>query len=71
MALPPYTWQDAEELAKALCAAYPDKDPLRIGPAELRALVSALPGFADDPSAVTHDQLEAIQAAWYDAREND
>ena len=70
MALPTYTWQDAEKLADALCAAYPDRDPLRTGSAELRSLVHALPGFSDDPNAVTQGQLEAIQAAWYDAREN-
>lgn len=70
MALPTYTWQDVEDLADALCAAYPHKDPLRIGPAELRTLVRALPGFVDDPKAVTQGQLEAIQAAWYDSREN-
>ncbi|NTV92653.1 MAG: hypothetical protein HGA72_05110 [Chlorobiaceae bacterium] len=43
---------------------------MRIGSAELQTLVRALPGFVDDPKAVTQGQLEAIQAAWYDAREN-
>ena len=63
------TWQDVEELARDLARRNPDTDPLRLQPGELRALVVALPTFADNPAAATPDLLEAIQAAWYDERE--
>ena len=65
-----HTWQDVAELADELCAAYPATDPLRLSPDELRQMVLTLPGFSDAPQSVSRDQLEAIQAAWYDAREN-
>ncbi|MCC6398871.1 MAG: Fe-S cluster assembly protein IscX [Bacteroidetes bacterium] len=65
-----HTWQDVAGLADELCAAYPATDPLRLSPDELRQMVLNLPGFSDAPRSVSQDQLEAIQAAWYDAREN-
>jgi FeS assembly protein IscX len=70
MPLPKHTWHAAEALADELCAAYPDTDPLHLSPDALQQLVLRLPGFADAPQSATRDQLEAIQAAWYDAREN-
>jgi FeS assembly protein IscX len=61
-----WTWQDAEGIAGDLAALYPDTDPLKIGTRDLERLVLGLPGFKDEPSAVTQEVLLAIQEAWYD-----
>ncbi len=61
------TWRDPEDLGRELAASYPGKDPLAVSRAEVRRLVAALPGFGDDPKAATEQDLEAVQAAWYDA----
>ncbi len=60
------TWEDAGEIADALCAAYPDADPLAISFPRLHHMVVELPGFEDDPEAATERRLEDIQMAWYD-----
>jgi FeS assembly protein IscX len=64
------TWQDIAELARDLAERHPDLDPLAVTPAELKRLVAALPSFGDDASAATPTVLDALLAAWYDAREN-
>lgn len=61
------TWQDPEDLGRELAAAYPGTDPLAVTHAEVRRLVAALPGFGDDPNAASEQDLEEVQAAWYDA----
>jgi FeS assembly protein IscX len=61
------TWQDVDAIAAALAATHPGRNPLRVAPQELAALVSALPGFVDDPGAASAERLEAIQASWYEA----
>jgi FeS assembly protein IscX len=63
------TWQDVDAIAAALAAKHPGRNPLQVAPHELASLVSALPGFVDDPRASSPELLEAIQAAWYDAFE--
>jgi FeS assembly protein IscX len=63
------TWQDVDAIAVALAAAHPGRNPLQVAPQELASLVSALPGFIDDPRASGAERLEAIQAAWYEALE--
>jgi FeS assembly protein IscX len=63
------TWRDPEDLGRELAALYPDRDPLAAAHAEVRRLVAELPGFGDDPDAATEQQLEEIQAAWYDAKQ--
>jgi FeS assembly protein IscX len=57
-------WQDAEDIALALLARYPDIDPLTVRFTDLHRWVTELPGFADDPKASTEGKLEAIQMAW-------
>ena len=64
------TWQDIAELARDLAERHPNLDPLTVTPAELKRLVAALPSFGDDASAATPGLLDALLAAWYDAREN-
>lgn len=62
------TWRDIEGLALDLLERHPSVDPLQVSTVELRRLVTALPGFRDDPAAADDAVLEEIQAAWYDAR---
>lgn len=64
------TWNDAEPIALALMAAHPEVDPLTLRFTTLRDWVVALPGFADDPATSSEGKLEAIQMAWYDARQD-
>lgn len=62
-------WLDVQQIAEALEDAHPDADPMRISFPELRALVLALPDFAEKPGHPSNERiLEAIQAAWIDER---
>jgi len=63
------TWKDAEALGEALASAHPGTDPLKLRFTELHALVTALPGFADDPQASSERLLEAILLAWLEAKD--
>jgi FeS assembly protein IscX len=58
------TWDDAEDIAIALAANYPDQDPLAVRFTDLRRWVLELRDFADDPQTSTEGKLEAIQMAW-------
>ena len=63
-------WLDVQEIAEALVDAHPEIDPGWIAFPRLRALVSALPGFAEQPGHPCNERiLEAIQQAWIDERE--
>lgn len=64
------TWQDIAEIALDLAERYPEIDPLTVSLPDVRRLVTTLPSFGDDPGVATPAVLEAIQAAWYEAREN-
>ena len=59
-------WTDSQEIALALADAHPGVDPRRVNFVDLRDMVVALPGFADDPKRSGEKILEAIQAAWID-----
>lgn len=59
-------WTDSREIALALAHAHPDVDPRRVNFVDLRDMVVALAGFADDPKRSGEKILEAIQAAWID-----
>jgi FeS assembly protein IscX len=59
-------WTDSSEIAIALADAHPDVDPRRVNFVDLRDMVVALPGFADDPRRSGEKILEAIQMAWID-----
>ncbi|GMU72429.1 MAG: Fe-S cluster assembly protein IscX [Burkholderiales bacterium] len=59
-------WTDSREIALALADAHPDVDPRRVNFVDLRDMVVALAGFADDPKRSGEKILEAIQAAWID-----
>jgi FeS assembly protein IscX len=64
-------WLDVERIAESLADAHAEIDP-RIDPRtisfpRLKALVIALPGFAEEPGHPCNERiLEAIQQAWID-----
>ena len=64
------TWRDVDAIAMELVEHHPNIDPLSVKLPELKAMVTALPTFGDDPDAATEAILEAIQASWYDEFED-
>ena len=62
----PLTWRDIDGLARALVADHPETDPLTLTLPEVRRCILRLPGFNDDPDAGSDQDLEEIQAMWYD-----
>ena len=61
-----YTWDDAGEIAEALCERFPDLDPLSVTFPRLHRMVAELDEFDDDPNGATEHRLEDIQMAWYE-----
>lgn len=61
-----FTWDEENEIADALVIAHPDIDPMELSFPKLHALITELPGFADDPDQSDEGKLESIQMAWYD-----
>ncbi len=60
-----FGWLDVDEIGELLAQTHPARDPLRIRFVELRALVTQLPGFREDPEHPVNEKiLEHIQAAW-------
>ena len=63
-------WLAVDRLAEALADAHPDIDPAALAFPRLKALVTALPGFAEHPGHPCNERiLEAIQQAWIDERD--
>jgi nitrogen fixation NifU-like protein len=59
-------WAEPDVIAEVLAEGYPDSNPLDLStPAIFRRILN-LPGFDDDPDAVTETQLERIQMLWHD-----
>ena len=58
------TWDHTEDIALALCEAFPETNPLEIRFTDLHKKIIELPDFGDDPLASTEGKLEAIQMAW-------
>jgi FeS assembly protein IscX len=61
-----FSWDDSEDLGLALSDKFPDQNPLEVRFTDLHKMVTALPGFADDPQKSSEGKLEAIQMAWYE-----
>ncbi len=59
-------WTDAEDIAIALSAKFPEQNPLEVRFSDLHRYVTELPGFVDNPKASNEAKLEAIQMAWYE-----
>ncbi len=62
----PLTWDDAEDIALALAAKFPDRNPLEVRFTDLHRWVVQIEGFSDDPHSSTEGELEAIQMAWWE-----
>lgn len=58
-------WEDAEDIAIALCEKFPGQDPLKLRFTELHKLVIGLEDFAGEAAASNEAKLEAIQMAWH------
>jgi FeS assembly protein IscX len=66
-----FHWLDVHLIGEMLADAHPDLDPLRIGFPKLKALVTALPGFKEEPGHPCNEKiLETIQALWIEERED-
>ena len=66
----PLHWLVVDRLAEALVDAHPDIEPATLAFPRLKALVMALPGFAEQPGHPCNERiLEAIQQAWIDERD--
>lgn len=63
-------WLDVQAIAEALFEFHPDVDPISVTFPRLKAMVSALPGFREQPGHPCNERiLEAIQQAWIDERD--
>ena len=61
-----FSWDSAEDLGLELADKFPDQNPLEVRFTDLHKMITALPGFADDPQKSSEGKLEAIQMAWYE-----
>jgi FeS assembly protein IscX len=59
-------WESTYAICIVLMDQFPNLRPEDLGLQELAALVSQLPGFADDPSGATEQMLLDIQTVWYE-----
>lgn len=62
-------WSEARAIALALDDARPGVNPRFFDLSDLRAWVSVLDGFGDDPAGGAEPLLEAIQTARIEERE--
>jgi FeS assembly protein IscX len=63
-------WEATYAIVLALNQHCPDHNPEDVGLNELATLVQSLPGFSDDPAAVTEQILLDIQTVWYEEATN-
>lgn len=60
-----FHWLDVDRIAEELCDRHPQAEPFQLSFLELRNLVHALPGFAEDPEHPCNERiLETIQMLW-------
>ena len=65
-----FHWLDVQRIGEELAERHPETDPVSVSFPTLKALVTALPGFAEMPGHPCNERiLEAIQQAWIDERE--
>jgi FeS assembly protein IscX len=64
-------WNDVEAIALLLRESYPDVDPSSLQFKDLSEMILALPGMAGDATRLEADIVAAIQAAWFEEREED
>lgn len=59
-------WEASYEIVLALMAAYPHMDVDSVGLEQLKALIVALPNFADDPDLAHEALLSDILREWWE-----
>ena len=65
-----FHWLDVQRIAEELADRHPDVDPIAIAFPRLKAMVEALPDFAEQAGHPCNEKiLEAIQQAWIEERE--
>ncbi len=64
----PLMWADFGRLVRVLNTAYPQVAPLDLAPTRLFKMILQLPGFSDNPDAISEEGLEKIQMAWHEIR---
>lgn len=63
-------WLDVDLIGEELARVHPAVDPLRTGFVQLKALVTSLPDFREEPGHPVNERiLEEIQRYWIEARE--
>ena len=63
-------WESTYAICVILMQQHPGLDPETVGLQELAELVTALPGFADDPGMITERILLDIHTMWYEEASN-
>lgn len=59
-------WDSSYAIVRALGRHYPQVDADSVGLDQLRQLIIALPGFADDPTLAHEALLRDILREWYE-----
>ncbi len=66
-----FGWLEVRLIGELLAEQRPEIDPLRVGFPELKKLVTALPGFQEEPGHPSNERiLEEIQRHWIEERED-
>jgi len=66
-----FGWLEVRLIGELLAERHRDVDPYRVGFPQLRAMVIALPGFAEEPGHPSNEKiLETIQKHWIEERED-
>ena len=63
-------WTDVHDIAIALADKYRELAPRELSLTDVQRYVVSLPGFVDDPKALSEVKLQAIQAAWHEEWED-
>jgi FeS assembly protein IscX len=63
-------WDATYAIVLALIEQYPEKSPENVGLNEMAEMIKQLPGFMDNPAAVTERILIDIQIVWYEEAVN-
>jgi FeS assembly protein IscX len=64
-----FHWLDVQRIAEELADRHPEVDPASVSFPRLRAFVTELPGFAEQPGHPSNERiLETIQQLWIEER---
>ncbi|PJF26817.1 MAG: Fe-S assembly protein IscX [Phototrophicales bacterium] len=64
-------WEATYAIARCLRETYPEMDVETVGFGQLLELVTALPGFADDPALANEAILNDILREWFEETHNE